>query len=225
MLHYPSQCNHKRSSECPALPDVISLQKPRTRSWPRKVIRIRLRCSALLYAAALHPADLSLVGVFVQVGIEVIPPFEKHGVADQFEPWSEFEAAVLEHCLELVLTHVLRILDFIRVAFIVDVGFDDEYVVDCMGGSACLEDSLACLGSTHSHVRPTFRHWVLCNESVSGIENHPEGFAWLESRALGRASSALLSVRLGRPRRAPSQSRRECPADASSKCLSTCLER
>ena len=51
------------------------------------------------YAATLHPANLSFVGVLIEVSAEVIPPLEEHGVADQFKPGSEFEAAVLEHGL------------------------------------------------------------------------------------------------------------------------------
>ena len=91
------------------------------------------------YPATLHATNLRLICIPVQISVEVIPPFEKHGVADQFEPRSELEAAVLEHGLELILAHVLRILDFIRIGLVVDVGFDNEYIVDFIGGSACLQ--------------------------------------------------------------------------------------
>ena len=78
----------------------------------------------------LHPSDLSLVLVLIQASIEVIPPFEQHRVANQLEPRSELQAVVLEHGLEGVLRHILCVLHLIRIGFVIDIGFDDEYIID-----------------------------------------------------------------------------------------------
>ena len=81
--------------------------------------------------ARLHPPNLVFIRVFIEASIKVIPPLEQHRVTDQLEPRSEPEAVVLEHGLEAVLRHILRILNLIRIGFVVDIRFDDEYIVDC----------------------------------------------------------------------------------------------
>ena len=82
------------------------------------------------HRAVLHPSDLGLVLVLIQASIELIPPLEQHRVANQLEPWSKLEAVVLEHGLEVVLRHILCVLHLIRIGFVIDVGFDDEYIID-----------------------------------------------------------------------------------------------
>lgn len=58
------------------------------------------------------------------------PPFKEHSVANQFEPRSEFELGVGEHALEVFGGDVFDILNFIGVGYDIDVGLDEEDVVN-----------------------------------------------------------------------------------------------
>ena len=78
----------------------------------------------------LHSPDLRLIHVLFQAPVQVLPPFKHHGLADQLEPWSELELVVLEHLLQLSLGDVLRSLHFVWIDFQVDVGLDEENVID-----------------------------------------------------------------------------------------------
>lgn len=79
---------------------------------------------------ASHSSDVLLIFVFVQAGVEVFPPFEEHGVANELEPGSELQAAILERSLEFLCCDIFRISYFVLVNFEVDVGFDEHDVVD-----------------------------------------------------------------------------------------------
>lgn len=58
------------------------------------------------------------------------PPLKQHSVADQFEPRSEFELGVGKHALEFFGGDVFGILDFVGVWYDIDVGLDEEDVVN-----------------------------------------------------------------------------------------------
>jgi hypothetical protein len=79
----------------------------------------------------LHAADLLLVQVGVQAVVELLPPLEEHRVADELEPGGELEAGVLEQLLQLVGSDVLSVTDLVGGGVEVDVGLDEENVVDC----------------------------------------------------------------------------------------------
>ena len=114
----------------------------------------------------LHPPYLGLVRILVQTIIQIVPPFEQHGIANQLKPWREFKAAILEHCPQLFLRDVSRILDFIRVWVVVDIGFDHENVVNCRMSDRSIPRSME-EGRLHFHALPIYRHLVLCNVFAS----------------------------------------------------------
>lgn len=58
------------------------------------------------------------------------PPLEEHRLADQLEPWCELERLVLEHGLQIFLGHVAAVTNFIGVDVEIDVGLDEEDVVN-----------------------------------------------------------------------------------------------
>lgn len=59
------------------------------------------------------------------------PPLEKHGFADELEPWRELQSVILEKFLETVFGDVLRSLHFVLVDVKVNVGLDEKNVVNC----------------------------------------------------------------------------------------------
>lgn len=78
-----------------------------------------------------HATNVLLPLVFFESSsAKVAPPFEKHRVANKLEPRREFEGRVGKHALEFIWRHVLGILDFIRVGVDVDIGLDEQNVVD-----------------------------------------------------------------------------------------------
>jgi hypothetical protein len=46
-----------------------------------------------------HPTYLLLIHVFVQARVQMLPPLEQQGMADEFEPRSKFEGGIIEHRL------------------------------------------------------------------------------------------------------------------------------
>lgn len=58
------------------------------------------------------------------------PPLKEHRLADELEPGSELEARVLEHLLQAVGRDVLGRLNLVRIRRQVDIGLDEEDVVD-----------------------------------------------------------------------------------------------
>ena len=77
-----------------------------------------------------HSSNLCLSSVFIQAMIQMLPPFKEHSLAYQFEPWREFEAVVLEHGLKFRLRNVSSIFHFIRICCVVNIGFDEQDVVN-----------------------------------------------------------------------------------------------
>lgn len=59
-----------------------------------------------------------------------LPPLEQRALANEFEPRRESQRVVFEHILQLILGHVLRRLDFIWVLVDIDVGLDEEDVIN-----------------------------------------------------------------------------------------------
>lgn len=60
----------------------------------------------------------------------MLPPLEKHRVADELEPGRELQARVLELLLQLFSRHILCGAHLVLVGIQVDVGLDEEDVVD-----------------------------------------------------------------------------------------------
>jgi hypothetical protein len=77
-----------------------------------------------------HSSDLSLSGILLQARIKMLPPLEKHRLTDQLEPRRKDEFWVLEHDLQFVGSHVAAVFDFIGVDICIDVGLDEEDVVN-----------------------------------------------------------------------------------------------
>lgn len=82
---------------------------------------------------SLHPPDLCLTQVLLEARVEVAPPLEQHCFADQLEPRCEFERLVLEHGLQLILGNEGAVTDFVGVDVEVDVGLDEEDIVNWVG--------------------------------------------------------------------------------------------
>lgn len=83
-----------------------------------------------LSVRSLHAANLLLVQVLVQTRIEVLPPLKQHRVADELEPGSEDQAGVVELLLELLWADILSIPDLVLVDIEVDIGLDEQDIVD-----------------------------------------------------------------------------------------------
>jgi hypothetical protein len=58
------------------------------------------------------------------------PPLEEHRVTDKFEPRCEFEIGLSEHLLEFVGGNVFSIANLVRVGIDIDIGLDEENVVN-----------------------------------------------------------------------------------------------
>ena len=77
-----------------------------------------------------HSSNRRLSGVFFQAIIQTLPPFKQHCVAYQLKPWSELQPVVLEHSLQLRRRDVSSILHFVGVCCVINVGLDEQYVVN-----------------------------------------------------------------------------------------------
>ena len=58
------------------------------------------------------------------------PPLKQHGVADQLEPWGEFQTGLLEHALQFISRNVGGVANLVRAGVEVNIGLDEEDVVD-----------------------------------------------------------------------------------------------
>lgn len=79
---------------------------------------------------ALHSVNLFLVHKLLEAVVEVSPPVKEERVADELEPGGELEARVVKQSLELVGADILGSLDLVGAGVEVDVGLDEENVVD-----------------------------------------------------------------------------------------------
>lgn len=60
----------------------------------------------------------------------MLPPLKKQRVADKLEPWRKLQGGVLEHLLQSVGSNVGRIPDFVQVGLQVNIGLDEEDIID-----------------------------------------------------------------------------------------------
>lgn len=60
----------------------------------------------------------------------MVPPLVEHALADQLEPRRELERLVREHGFQVFLRYVAGVSDFVGTGVDIDVGFDEEDVVD-----------------------------------------------------------------------------------------------
>jgi hypothetical protein len=79
-----------------------------------------------------HPSYLLFVHVLLDAVVQVLPPLEEQRVADEFEPGRKLERGVIEHGLQSVSSNVFGIADFVQIGLEINVGFDEENVVNCM---------------------------------------------------------------------------------------------
>lgn len=91
----------------------------------------------------LHPSDLCLSKIFLKAGVQVAPPFEEHGFADQLEPRCELERLVLKHGLQLFLSNEAGVTSFVGVDVKIDIGLYEEDVVNCASVSIALRKGLS----------------------------------------------------------------------------------
>ena len=71
-----------------------------------------------------------LVNVPLEPRIKALPPLEEHGLADELEPGREFERRVLKKLAQLVGAHVFRVAGLIGIGHNIDLGLDEENVVN-----------------------------------------------------------------------------------------------
>jgi hypothetical protein len=77
-----------------------------------------------------HPAYLLLVHVLLQAFVQVLPPFKQQRMADEFEPRGKLEGSIVEHQLQSIGSHVSSIADFVQIRLKINVGFDEENIID-----------------------------------------------------------------------------------------------
>lgn len=77
-----------------------------------------------------HASDGCFALVLVQSLVYGSPPFKEHALADKLEPGGKLEGVVLEHGLEVGFGDVFGGLDFVGVDIEVDVGLDEEDVIN-----------------------------------------------------------------------------------------------
>ena len=94
--------------------------------WPRQ----NTRTHAGSKSRPLHATNLLLVHVLVEARVEVLPPVEEHRVADELEPGGELEGGILEHLLQAVGRDPLRGSHLVLTGGEINVGLDEEDVVD-----------------------------------------------------------------------------------------------
>ena len=81
-------------------------------------------------SSPLHSANLLLVLILLQSSVQVLPPLKQHGVTDELEPRSEDKLGVVKHGLELVSGDVAGITDLIDIWRKIDIGLDEQNVVN-----------------------------------------------------------------------------------------------
>jgi hypothetical protein len=81
-------------------------------------------------SSSLHPPDLRLALVLLETAVQVVPPLKQHALANELEPRGELVRLVLEHCLQLIRRDVLRVAHLVRVDVQVDIGLDEQDVIN-----------------------------------------------------------------------------------------------
>ena len=77
-----------------------------------------------------HPADLLFVQVRLEALIEMLPPFEEERVTNELEPRGKLECWILKHLLQTIGSHVAGVLCLVGIGLEVNVGLDEEDVID-----------------------------------------------------------------------------------------------
>ena len=67
----------------------------------------------------------------------MLPPLKKHRLADQLEPWRKLQAVILEHGFQLRLRHVSSIPHFVGIRGVVNIGLDEQDIINCIQGCQC----------------------------------------------------------------------------------------
>ena len=88
--------------------------------------------------------------------IQMLPPLKEHRFAYQFEPWRELEAVVLEHGLEFRLGNVSSILYFVGIGCVVNIGLDEQDVVNYRSSYQCAPYFNAVTGKGSLSCSPHF---------------------------------------------------------------------
>jgi hypothetical protein len=83
-----------------------------------------------------HSPDLLLVQELLETRIEVLPPLEQHRFANELEPWRELQLGILEESLQILGRDIFCILDLVLVDVEVNIGLDEQDVVDYWGKSS-----------------------------------------------------------------------------------------
>lgn len=79
----------------------------------------------------LHPSNPCFSFIFVQgIGSEMLPPLEKHGLADNLKPRGELQVGLRKHLLEFRGRDVSRVPDFVGVDVEVHFGLDKENIIN-----------------------------------------------------------------------------------------------
>ena len=90
-------------------------------------------------------------------------------MTDQLEPWCELQALLREHLFQFLRGDISCVLCLVRVSFDIDIGFDEENVVNC----AISQSAIGALrvvkarGSTDFRALPISHRLVLCSVSSS----------------------------------------------------------
>jgi hypothetical protein len=133
---YPLSCNTARRESgylCSLIAKtrcliyrVLHFERPR---------RFSCHCSQFRFhifiPESLHASNLLLVHVLVQARVEALPPVEEHRVADELEPRGENQVGIVELLLQALRGNVLCVPDLVLVDVKVDIGLDEEDVVNC----------------------------------------------------------------------------------------------
>ena len=125
--------NHKLSSQC-LLWYTCPRQSPTHEAAIDAIVcmqRRQFNAPKGLGAIRSHPANRCFTHVLLEALIQMFPPLEEHSVADKLEPRGEPERGVMEQLLQSICSNVFSVLDFVRVRLEVDIGFDEENVIDC----------------------------------------------------------------------------------------------
>lgn len=133
--------------------------------YRRRAVPVIRRPLPLSLPSVLHASDLLLVGVLLEARVEVLPPLEEHRFADQLEPRRKLELGVGKESLELLGRDVFRVLDFVQVGVEVDIGLDEQDIVNCE--SAWLANTRPPRQNTewpYSRALPTCHRWGPCSE-------------------------------------------------------------
>lgn len=98
----------------------------------------------------------------------MLPPLEQQRITNEFEPGRKLQVGIIEHRLQPLSGNVSGISDFVQVGFEVDIGLNEEDVINWTSLTSVRVTRLR-KEKAYSRARPIFRHWVLYNEFSSRI--------------------------------------------------------